>query len=99
MVTKTIAAGEFKARCLALMDEVRATGQTIIIAKRGVPVAKLVPVEPAAPNLFGLAAETAELVGELVPPLEIDRGWPTALPWLADEGKHGKKGKKKKKHK
>lgn len=41
-----IPAGEFKAHCLQLMDEVAATGQTLIITKRGKPVAKLVPLEP-----------------------------------------------------
>ena len=40
-----IAAGEFKARCLKLMDEVQATGEEVVITKRGKPVAKLVPVK------------------------------------------------------
>ncbi len=41
---KKIAAGEFKAKCLALMEDVRSTRQPILITKRGKPVAKLVPV-------------------------------------------------------
>ena len=41
---KKIAAGEFKARCLTLMDDVQATRVPILITKRGKPVAKLVPV-------------------------------------------------------
>jgi prevent-host-death family protein len=40
----TIKAGEFKAKCLKLMDEVNETHQSLTITKRGVPVAKLVPV-------------------------------------------------------
>ena len=43
--TKTMPAGIFKARCLAVMDEVQAKRQAVIITKRGKPVAKLVPVE------------------------------------------------------
>jgi PHD/YefM family antitoxin component YafN of YafNO toxin-antitoxin module len=31
---RTIAAGEFKAKCLGLMDEVQTTGQTVFITKR-----------------------------------------------------------------
>jgi prevent-host-death family protein len=53
-MTKCIAAGEFKAKCLALLDEVATTGMPLIITKRGKPVAKLVSageVEP--PNLLG----------------------------------------------
>jgi prevent-host-death family protein len=48
-----IPAGEFKARCLQLMDQVRATRQPVVIAKRGKPVAKLVPLEEEVPTLFG----------------------------------------------
>jgi prevent-host-death family protein len=45
--TRTIPAGEFKAKCLALLDEVRDGGEEIVVTKRGKPVAKLVPVEQA----------------------------------------------------
>ena len=44
---RTVPAGEFKAKCLALMDEVQATGQPILLTKRGRPVASLMPVESA----------------------------------------------------
>lgn len=44
--TTEIAAGEFKAQCLALLDEVAETGKEIIVTKRGKPVAKVVPIEP-----------------------------------------------------
>jgi len=40
---KTINATEFKAKCLAILDEVNQTHEGIIILKRGVPVARLVP--------------------------------------------------------
>jgi len=39
----SVAAAEFKARCLELMDLVRETGTELVITKRGKPVAKLVP--------------------------------------------------------
>ena len=41
---RTIAAGEFKAKCLALLDEVALTGEELVITKRGRPVAKVGPV-------------------------------------------------------
>ena len=47
---KTIAAGEFKAKCLQIMDEVDESGEAVIITKRGVAVAKLVPVFDKDPN-------------------------------------------------
>lgn len=43
---QTIAAGEFKARCLELMDRVRETRTEYIVTKHGKPVAKLVPCDP-----------------------------------------------------
>ncbi len=38
-----INASEFKAKCLAILDEVSATGEVVTILKRGRPVAELVP--------------------------------------------------------
>jgi prevent-host-death family protein len=49
---RTIPAGRFKAQCLKLLDEVAETGETIVVTKRGKPVAKLEPVEEP-PSLAG----------------------------------------------
>jgi prevent-host-death family protein len=40
-----MAAGSFKAHCLAVMDEVQAKRETVVITKRGKPVVKLVPAD------------------------------------------------------
>jgi prevent-host-death family protein len=42
-MSRHIKASEFKAKCLALMDEVARTGAAIVITKNGKPVAELVP--------------------------------------------------------
>ena len=42
---KTMQAGEFKARCLKVMDQVQKTREPLVITKRGKPVAKLVPAD------------------------------------------------------
>lgn len=49
MVNNSIAAGEFKAKCLALLDEIAQTGKSLVITKRGKAVAKLVPVDDPTP--------------------------------------------------
>jgi prevent-host-death family protein len=49
---RTIPAGRFKAQCLKLLDEVAETGETIVVTKRGKPVAKIEPVEEP-PSLRG----------------------------------------------
>jgi prevent-host-death family protein len=54
---RRIAAGEFKAKCLAILDEVNATGEPVLITKRGKPVARVdvPPKEPMQPaeSIFG----------------------------------------------
>lgn len=40
---KIMAASEFKAKCLAVLDHVARTGERIVIVKRGKPVAQLGP--------------------------------------------------------
>lgn len=39
---RTMAAGEFKAKCLAVLDEVNQSGEAVIVTKRGKPVARVV---------------------------------------------------------
>ena len=40
-----VPAGEFKQRCLALLDQVSETGVSFVVTKRGRPVARVVPVD------------------------------------------------------
>jgi prevent-host-death family protein len=42
VIMQKIAASDFKARCLALIDEVAATGSSVVISKRGKAVAELI---------------------------------------------------------
>ena len=69
-----IAAAEFKAHCLRLMDEVARQRRPIIITKRGKPIAKLVPVEREAIDLFGRMAGSIKICGDIINPIE-DAGW------------------------
>ncbi|MEQ1886634.1 MAG: type II toxin-antitoxin system prevent-host-death family antitoxin [Bryobacteraceae bacterium] len=64
-----VAAGEFKAKCLHLLDEVQRTRREIVVTKRGRAVARLVPLqEEKAPKLFGRMAGTVEELGDIVGP-------------------------------
>ncbi len=49
MSETVVKASEFKARCLAMLDEVAQHHQTIIVTKHGRPVAKIVPLDSGAP--------------------------------------------------
>jgi prevent-host-death family protein len=75
MDDKYIPATEFKANCLRLMDEVAQQRRPIIITKRGKPVAKLVPVEPAQNeviDLFGRMAGSIKICGDIISPIDED---------------------------
>jgi len=77
MKTKTIPAGQFKARCLAIMDEVQAKRQAVVITKRGKPVAKLVPVEKQKDDIFGFmkGKGTVEIKGDIISPVLTPEEW------------------------
>ncbi|MGH6953591.1 MAG: type II toxin-antitoxin system Phd/YefM family antitoxin [Alphaproteobacteria bacterium] len=64
--TGRIGAGEFKARCLKLIDEVSRGRTPLVITKRGKPVAKLVPMEDTPRNLFGRLAGTVTVKGDII---------------------------------
>ena len=68
MQTK-IAAGEFKAKCLNLLDEVAATRRTLVITKHGKPVAQLVPMPPEV-DPFGAMRGSGTITGDIISPLE-----------------------------
>ncbi len=70
MKTKTIPAGQIKVHCLAIMDEVQARRQAVVITKRGKPVARLVPVEKEKDDIFGFlkGKSTIEIKGDIVSP-------------------------------
>lgn len=66
----TIRASEFKAKCLALMDTVAASGETWVVTKNGKPVAELRPYSGGrAESPFGLHPEL-EIRGDVIAPLE-----------------------------
>jgi prevent-host-death family protein len=73
-----VPAGEFKARCLRLMDEVQKTRRPVVITKRGKPVAKLVPVEEEMPSIFGRMRGTVTILGDIISPIEQE--------WNAERG-------------
>ena len=67
-----IAAGEFKAKCLKLMDRIKKNHEEIIITKYGKPIAKLIPfTEKPAKSMFGCMKGTIEITGDIVSPLDI----------------------------
>lgn len=65
---ESISVSEFKAKCLALMEEVRERGVEYVVTKRGTPIAKVVPVGAAAPDPFGFLSGTVLEEHDIVSP-------------------------------
>ena len=82
---RTMGAGEFKAKCLAVFDEVQATGEPVIVTKRGKPVARVSPIEGAGPkkkSIFGRLRHMGTIHGDIVSSEFTDEEWDR----IADEG-------------
>ena len=72
---KKMAAGEFKAHCLSVMDKVNKTKEPVLITKRGRPVAKLVPADEAPSDFLGRLEGVVRIVGDIESPIEPPEAW------------------------
>lgn len=68
----TVPAGEFKARCLALLDLVAETGEELVVTKRGKPVARLLPAE-VPPGLRGSVVWEGDLVSPVGDQWDVEK--------------------------
>lgn len=68
-----ISVSKFKATCLSLLEHVKKTGETIIITKRGVPIAQVSPLsskQHEEGTSFGCMSGTAKQVSDIVEPFD-----------------------------
>lgn len=72
---KRMAAGLFKARCLSVMKDVQATGEPVIVTKRGAPVVKVVPVADGGGDIFGFMAGEFKVTGDIESPVVPLKQW------------------------
>lgn len=68
----SIQATTFKTKCLKLLEDVQ-NGDTYLITKRGVPLAKLEAIAPKPEKLFGAMKKSCAVVGDILEP--IDEIW------------------------
>ena len=78
---ETINASDFKARCLAILDRVQATGEPVVILKRGRPVAELFPATRSHATYPQLELQgTVTVVGDIVEPAVPEEEWESLAP-------------------
>jgi prevent-host-death family protein len=70
MSERTVPASKFKAQCLAMLDEVAATGEEIVVTKRGRAVARVVSAETPSSLRGSVSFNVSD--EELIEPLDID---------------------------
>ena len=68
----TIKASEFKAKCLALMDEAARTGKAVLVTKHGKPVAGLRPHRPRPKSALGVWKDRLIVKGDIISPLDVE---------------------------
>jgi prevent-host-death family protein len=71
-MSRMIKASEFKAKCLAVLDEVERTRRSVVITKRGKPVAELVPHAAKKHELWGLLKDELFIVGDIISPIDVE---------------------------
>jgi len=83
-MTKTMKASECKAKFLAVLDEVAATGEPVTVTKNGKPVGQIVPLREKPKTLFGALKGSFTIVGDIVSPQEPD--WDEDREWKIISG-------------
>ncbi len=72
---KVVSVARFKAHCIEVLDEVRKTGETVVVTKKGRPFVKLVPVERPREKLFGALAGKVKIMGDIMAPAISAKSW------------------------
>jgi prevent-host-death family protein len=73
---KEIAISEFKAKCLAVLDEVQKTKQHVRVTRRGQPVAEICPPSPKDDRSWiGSMKGRMEILGDIVSPASDPDDW------------------------
>jgi prevent-host-death family protein len=67
----TIPAGEFKSKCLKLLDEVAEKRKPLIVTKRGRPLAQVVPM-PAKRDFVGSMRGSVLWEGDIISPIDVE---------------------------
>jgi len=73
---KEVAISEFKAKCLAILDEVQKTKRAVRVTRRGKPLAEVFPPSPVSrKDLFGFMKGKMEICGDIISPASDPEDW------------------------
>jgi prevent-host-death family protein len=73
---KEVAISEFKAKCLALLEEVQKTKKPIRVTRFGKPIAEVSPPSPPATNEWlGSMKDEFQILGDIIAPAGDEDDW------------------------
>lgn len=73
---KKVAISEFKAKCLAMLEEVQKTKTPLLITRFGEPVAEIVPPSATSPaDWMGSMKDSIKILGDIVSPATDESDW------------------------
>jgi prevent-host-death family protein len=72
-----IAISEFKAKCLSVLERVRKTRQSVLITRRGVPIAEVIPPCPVheRSEWIGSMKDSIKIIGDIISPANEESEW------------------------
>lgn len=74
---KEVAISEFKAKCIAILDQVQLTKKPVRVTRFGKPVAEVIPPSPIAgkTDWIGSMKDTMKILGDIVSPAGDEKDW------------------------
>ena len=64
---KKVLISEFKAKCIGMINEIQETGETLLITRRGKPVAMVGPARPKPrKRVMGALKEVLKINGDII---------------------------------
>lgn len=74
---ETITISKFKATCLAVLDNVKRTGRSVLVTRHGQPIAVIDPPPPPEKKASWLGSfkSSGRIVGDIVSPAVSDQDW------------------------
>ena len=74
---ETITISKFKATCLRLLDQVKKTGKTILVTRKGEPIALITPPPPPPKpeTWLGCMKGKIKIEGDIISPVLDEKEW------------------------
>ena len=72
-----VSISEFKAKCLALLEQVRKTKQPLRVVRHGKPIVEIVPATEKIDRLewIGSMKDSVEILGDIISPAKDEDDW------------------------